>query len=208
MDPNPPGRRTVLDDPALVLNRSWIPVHVTPVRRALIMVFRGAANVVDTASLQVHDFGGWLGQPSHSRARAIRCPGGRILAPEVVQLRGYDKVPVFEAPFSRASLFRRDDFQCQYCGCRPGASRLTIDHVIPRSRGGRTSWENCVVACAACNAHKGDRDLARIALRLRRRPAAPRWSPHLNLRTSQWLDSWTQFLPRSGRKTRVAAAGG
>ena len=198
----------MLDEPTLVLNRSWIPVHVTPVRRAITMVFRGVAHAIDPASLQVHDFHGWIRRDGRLPARAIRSAGGRIAAPEVVQLHSYDKVPVFEAPFSRASLFRRDDFQCQYCGCRPGASRLTIDHVIPRARGGRTSWENCVVACAACNAHKGDRDLARIALRLRRRPAAPRWSPHLNLRTSQWLDSWTQFLPRSGRKIRVAAAGG
>ncbi|MFO1054172.1 MAG: HNH endonuclease [Planctomycetota bacterium] len=194
MEQSERSRRSVLDAPTLVLNRSWVPVHVTAVRRAVGMVFRGIAQVVDHHSLTLQDFQAWLTSPCESTQRTIRTAVRHVSAPEVVQLCMYDRIPTFEAPFTRASLFRRDDHRCQYCGVRPAHSQLTVDHVVPRSRGGRTSWDNCVVACVRCNARKGDRPLPIPGIRLLRNPRAPRWSPHLNVRPSDWPGSWFQFL--------------
>ena len=204
MEPHARARHSVLDAPTLVLNRSWIPVHVTAVRRAVGMVFRGVAHVVDPQSLVVQDFIAWLASPCDEAHAAIRTPSRDVRVPEVVQLLDYDRIPSFEAPFTRASLFRRDDHRCQYCGMKPSHGQLTIDHVVPRARGGRTNWKNCVVACVRCNARKGDRALPIPGLRLMRIPRAPRWSPHLNIRPSDWPGSWSQFL---GAKATATATG-
>lgn len=178
-----------------------MPVHVTAVRRAVTMLFRGIAQAIDPVSLVPHDFPGWLDCAPVGAVRLIRTPSRLIVAPEVVQLLTYDRLPVFEAPFTRASLLRRDEHRCQYCGVRPPNSQLTIDHVVPRARGGRTVWENCVAACVRCNSRKGDRTPARAGMRLQRAPRAPRWSPYLNVRRSDWPPSWDQFVAGPRRAT-------
>lgn len=182
-----------LDQPALVLNRSWIAIHVTSVRRALCLVYGGAAVVVDAQSLQTYDFESWSHEEPASPRGWVRAPGRLIATPEIIQLRGYNKVPAYEAPFTRKNLFERDDHRCQYCGARCRPDRSSIDHVTPRSKGGQTSWDNCVLACVRCNSKKADRSLRESGLRLQRRPKPPRWTPYLNLRRSDHLDSWAQF---------------
>lgn len=173
-----------------------MPVHVTPVRRAIAMVFASVAHAIDTESFAPRDFRDWLAvEPDLERA--IRTSTRWIAVPEVVQLRRYDRVPAFEAPFTRTSLLRRDDHRCQYCGSRPPSSQLTIDHVVPRAQGGRTSWDNCVAACVRCNSRKGDRSPAHAGLRLLRPPRAPRWTPYSNVRPHDWPDSWSRFMPRA-----------
>jgi 5-methylcytosine-specific restriction endonuclease McrA len=194
MEPSDRPRRSVLDAPTLVLNRSWVPIHVTIVRRAVGMICRGIASVVDPGSLSLQDFDAWASLRGEPGRHSIRTATRWLPVPEIVQLAQYDRVPSFEAPFTRASLFRRDDHRCQYCGTRPPHSQLTIDHVLPRSRGGRTSWDNCVVACVRCNARKGDRLPGTAGLRLMRTPRAPRWTPHLHVRAADWPGSWNQFL--------------
>lgn len=202
MEPGAPRGRSVLDAPTLVLNRSWMPVHVTAVRRAIAMMFRGVAHAIDPIALTPHDFEGWLHQISRP-GRSIRTPCREIAVPEIVQLLRYDRVPAFDAPFTRASLLRRDGHRCQYCGVRPPSSQLTIDHVVPRAQGGRTSWENCVAACVRCNSRKGDRTPARAGLHLLRAPRAPRWTPYLNVRRGAWPTSWLQFVPDAQRGART-----
>ena len=193
--------KSVLDHPSLVLNRSWIAVHVTSIRRALCLLFGEAAFVVDTESLQIFDFDAWREWNHSPTNRWIRTPGARIAAPEVIQLRTYNKVPAYDAPFTRRNLFERDNHTCQYCGRRVGGDRVSIDHVIPRSKGGETSWSNCVLACVRCNSTKGDRLPREAGLRLLRKPKPPRWSPYLNLRRSEMLDSWEQFTVPSRNRT-------
>ncbi len=193
-------RIDLLERATLVLNRSWRPVHVTTVRRALCMVFREAARIVSPESLATFTFEQWLDQPVPADEVAIRSPRIRIAAPEVILLRHYDRVPCHEAPFTRRNLFLRDDFTCQYCGRRCSTDHLSVDHVLPRSRGGSTSWENCVLACVACNARKADRTLKEAGLHLLRPPVRPRWTPYLNLRPSQRMDSWAKFAPDQKRR--------
>jgi 5-methylcytosine-specific restriction endonuclease McrA len=202
MRPTETARRTdILDRATLVLNRSWRPVHVTTVRRALCMVFREAARIVCPESLSIYTFDEWTEQPVRLADRAIRSPRIRIRAPEVVLLVHYDRIPCHEAPFTRRNLFLRDDFTCQYCGRRCSTDHLSVDHVLPRSRGGATSWENCVLACVGCNARKADRTLKEAGLHLLRPPVRPRWTPYLNLRPSQRMDSWARFAPEQKRRS-------
>lgn len=193
-------RADLLQHATLVLNRSWRPVHVTTVRRALCMVFRDAARIVEPESLATYSFAEWAEVPVGPGCLAIRSPSLAVALPEVVLLQHYDRVPSHEAPFTRRNLFLRDDFTCQYCGLRGGTDRLSVDHVVPRSRGGPTSWENCVLACVGCNARKGDRTLKEAGLRLLRPPVRPRWSPYLNVRPSQRMASWQRFAPEQRRR--------
>lgn len=190
----------LLERGTLVLNRSWQPVHVTPVRRALCLVFREVARIVAAQSLQTYSFAEWCEEPVPDDRMAIRSPSISISAPEIIVLARYDRVPRHEAPFTRRNLFLRDNFTCQYCGRRCTSDHLSVDHVVPRSRGGSTTWENCVLACVGCNARKADRTVIEAGFRLLRQPVRPRWSPYLNLRPSQQLDSWTQFSPQRRRR--------
>ncbi len=194
--------KSVLDHPSLVLNRSWIAIHVTTVRRALCLLYSEAAVVVDTESLQTFDFDGWFRWDRSPSDRWVRTPGIRIAAPEVIQLRAYNKVPAYDAPFTRRNLFERDGHMCQYCGARVGSDRLSIDHVTPRSKGGKTSWDNCVLACVRCNSTKGDRTVREAGLRLLRQPKPPRWTPYLNLKRSEHLESWAKFTTPA--RSRIA----
>jgi 5-methylcytosine-specific restriction endonuclease McrA len=201
MRPSDDVRRAgLLERATLVLNRSWRPVHVTTVRRALCMVFRDAARIVSPDSLTTFTFAEWLDQPVPDEHLALRSPSIRLAPPEVILLVRYDRVPCHEAPFTRRNLFLRDEFTCQYCGRRCSSDHLSVDHVLPRSRGGSTSWENCVLACVGCNARKADRTLKEAGFRLLRPPVRPRWSPYLNLRPSQRMDSWAQFAPEAKRR--------
>ncbi len=188
-------RAQLLERSALVLNRSWLPVHVTSVKRALCMAVRDVARIVAPDTMAVYSFTDWIQLLEPPTVDFVRSPSVRIPVPEVIVLRGYDRVPCHEAPFTRRNLFLRDDFTCQYCGRRGASDRLSIDHITPRSRGGRTTWENCVLACVSCNARKADRPLRDSGLRLMRQPRRPRWTPYLNLRPSQQRESWQRFAP-------------
>ncbi len=181
--------------PTLVLNRSWVAVHITSVRRALCMVYQEAAAVVAPDTLQTHEFADWVMLDEPPTQRFIKTPSYLVPAPEVIRLNRYDAVPVHEAPFTRKSLYQRDNYTCQYCGRRGGPDKLSIDHVQPRSKGGRTSWENCVLACVRCNARKADRSLKDSGLRLLRPPKRPRWSPYMHLSKLDRLPSWSRFAP-------------
>ena len=197
---DPVRRSNLLDRATLVLNRSWRPVHVTTVRRALCMVFRDAARIVCPERLATFTFSEWLEQPILDLEHAIRSPSVRVAAPEEVLLVHYDRVPCHEAPFTRRNLFLRDEFTCQYCGKKCNSDHLSVDHVLPRSRGGSTTWENCVLACVGCNARKADRTLKEAGFRLLRPPVRPRWTPYLNLRPSQRMESWSRFAPEHKRR--------
>ena len=93
--------------------------------------------------------------------------------PEVIVLKTYDRLPTNSVTFSRRNIFKRDRFTCQFCGRQPGSEALTIDHVVPRSQGGTSTWENCVLACIDCNARKADRTPEQARMPLRHAPIRP-----------------------------------
>ena len=123
---------------------------------------------------------------------SIQCVGRRIKLPEIITLCNYSNVPTRAISFSRRNLFNRDKHICQYCGRQPGSDSLTVDHVMPRSRGGDTTWENCVLACVECNFRKADRTPEEAGMRLRKQPVKPKWNPGFSNRTR--IPSWDKFV--------------
>jgi 5-methylcytosine-specific restriction endonuclease McrA len=184
----------MLNSSVLVLNRSYLPIHVTSVRRAFAMIYQDLACVVDDR-YETFDFEGWRRVRAANGCDVIGTPSGAIRVPRVIVLSSYDRVPRRHARYSRANVFSRDKYTCQYCGIRPPRSQLNLDHVIPRSLGGRTSWENVVCSCVDCNRRKGGRTPEQARIRLRRRPARPRWTPLMNVAASATHHrEWRPFL--------------
>jgi 5-methylcytosine-specific restriction endonuclease McrA len=183
----------VLDRPTLVLNRNWQPVGVATVARALVKVFSENARVVDPENYQTYAWDDWAELSPTDDELAIRTSQLLLRVPEVISLMHYDRVPVNAVTFSRRNVFKRDRFTCQYCGCQPGNGELTIDHVVPRARGGTSSWTNCVLACVDCNTRKADRSPQQVGMLLRQQPIRPKWRP-LYATHGQRIDSWSKFV--------------
>ena len=163
----------------LVLNASYEPLNVCSVRRAHVLVFKGKAEV-----LEEHD------QRLHSATNTYPWP-------HVIRLVTYVRVPrAAQRKISRRALFARDEWSCVYCGNRGG--RLTLDHVLPRSRGGDSVWENVVTACAPCNLRKGDRLPEEASMTLRRSPRPPAAVLFIRLAAPSGLPtSWRPYLATS-----------
>ena len=183
----------VLERPTLVLNRNWQPVNVATVERALTMLWNESARVVDPHDYQMYTWADWsrlVPQEGEPFIQAIRM---RLRVPEVVTLTDYDRLPTAAVSFSRRNIFKRDHYTCQYCGVQPGSEELTIDHVIPRAQGGTSNWENCVLACVACNKRKADRTPEQAGLRLHKPPVRPAWKPLYASHTLR-IASWSKFV--------------
>jgi len=160
----------------LVLNASYEPLNVCSVRRAHVLVWKGKAEVVEE-----------LDRPLRAASTTFRWP-------HVIRLVTYVRVPrAIQRRISRRALFARDGWRCVYCGAAAG--RLTLDHVVPRSRGGESSWENVVTACAPCNLRKGDRSLEETGFTLTRLPKAPAPELFIQLSTPTIPTRWIQYLP-------------
>ena len=178
----------------LVLNRSYLPIHVTSVRRAFSLVYQGVARVVDE-QYETFDFHSWRDLAIRAGDDSIGVVGGLIRVPRVILLTAFDRVPKRHVRYSRVNVFTRDRYTCQYCGARPPRSQLNLDHVVPRALGGKTSWENVVCSCVDCNRRKGGRTPQQARLRLLRRPSRPRWTPLVNIAASQPRHAeWRPFL--------------
>ncbi|MFA4986353.1 MAG: HNH endonuclease [Candidatus Brocadiia bacterium] len=184
----------LLEQPTLVLNRSWVPVFTIPVRKSIIWLCRDIARVVDAKDYSLHDLHSWADLSKYSEMPALSSPSIRLVAPEVVKMVRYNNVPKNRVPFTRRALFLRDRFTCQYCGATPGARELTIDHLVPLSRGGRSNWDNCALACVPCNTRKSNRTPEESGMSLKRKPDFPKWSPIYNVSPSRVLSSWQHFI--------------
>jgi 5-methylcytosine-specific restriction endonuclease McrA len=164
----------------LVLNKGWNAIGVVTLERALVMLFStykdGApkARIIDpTKDFQTFTWEDWSRLRPKNGEDTIKGTNVVFRVPEVILLSKYDKLPQHKIHFSRRTIYKRDANTCQYCGCQPGTEELTIDHVLPRSRGGKTTWENCVLACVACNSKKADRTPEECGMKLRKQPKKP-----------------------------------
>ena len=184
---------TVLKRPTLVLNRNWQPVGVATVARSLVKLWNGSCRVIDPADYQQYTWSDWAKLVPADDEPFIQTRRFRLRVPEVVTLVSYDRVPANAVTFCRRNLFKRDRFTCQYCGQQPGSEELTIDHVMPRSRGGVSSWDNCVLACVECNTRKADRTPPEAGMLLRKSPVRPLWKPYYASGGVR-IDSWARFL--------------
>ena len=192
-----------LSQSVLVLNRSFVAVHITNVRRAITLLFRQMAEVVhiEEGHYAAHTLDSWrelsalrsdFRRPDEDWVRAI---GYDLQAPRVIRLVSCDRGPRQGLRFNRRNVFARDGNQCQYCGKQFPTSELSLDHVVPRSRGGITSWENIVCACVACNVRKGGRTPPEARMNLVRHPLKPKRSPLLSIKLGNpKYESWKSFV--------------
>ena len=168
-----------------MLNASYEPLNVTTVRRAHVLVFKGKAEVLEQLD------------------RSLNSSSTKFPWPHVIRLVRYVRVPrTVQRKISRRALFARDGWRCVYCGTSGG--RLTLDHVVPKSRGGESVWENVVTSCAPCNLRKGNRLLEEARMTLHRQPRAPQPVLFIRLAAPRIPSGWRQYLPDLEEATAVA----
>lgn len=184
---------TVINDPTLVINQCWTPIDVISVRKAISLVYANDAHVIDIADYSSYDWNTWTKVKPEKDERCLKCVNFMIKIPNIVVLTNYASRPPLEVPCSRRNIYRRDDNTCQYCGIKPGIESLSIEHIIPRSKGGVTSWDNCVLACTICNKAKADMTLAESGFKLLKKPVRPRWSMFFEPEAIK-VESWRKFL--------------
>ncbi|MEQ8745793.1 HNH endonuclease [Pyruvatibacter sp.] len=192
-----------LDAKVLVLNKLYMAVRIVSARRAFCMLIRDQAEVihVDQGQYLSYDFNSWTEiselqrtfEPErHDWVRTVRLD---LAVPKVIRLVSYDRLPAQRVKLNRRNLFARDRNRCQYCGNHFPTSELSIDHVIPRSQGGRDTWENLVCSCVRCNARKGGRTPDQARMKLRKKPVCPKRNPLISLRLgNEKYQSWKTFL--------------
>lgn len=185
---------SILNDQTLVLNRSWTAISTTSVREALGMIFTGSARAVETDTFSMHAFDSWSDLTVEPEQPCVRTVTLKIRVPEIIVLTHFNGMPRPQATFSRRNLFRRDNNRCQYCSKRPGTSELTIDHVLPRSRGGLSSWNNCVLACVPCNRRKANKLPAEAHMTLLQPPTEPTWTPVMEVPIGRMRQTWRHFI--------------
>ena len=168
-----------MNQEVLVLNSDYEPLNVCHIRRAIVLVYLGKADVLHT----------------HGEDSIIPAEAG-FVAPSVVKLRSHVKRPLPELKLSRRTIFARDNYTCQYCGST--SKDLTIDHVLPKRHGGKATWENLVCCCRKCNMKKSDKFLHQAGMKLSRPPRRPRYVPYISL-TKYLLgrknEIWRNYLP-------------
>lgn len=167
----------------LTLNRNYMAIHVMDSHKALSLVYQDAAEAVDDTG-RGYKFDDWV---ELSKIMADH-PGGfintvslRIAIPEVIRLTKYDRLPKAEIKFTRQNIFEHYKWICSYCGKRFPSKQLNLDHVIPRSKGGKTNWNNIVLSCVPCNSRKDDKTPEEAAMRLLVAPSQPKWKGHKTL---------------------------
>ncbi len=159
----------------LVINGSYEPINVCSVKRAFVLVCKGAAVVQEDSG------------------RRLRTAKMVLTIPSVIRLLKYRAVPKHTKSVSRKGIMVRDSYTCQYCSSQLPAAKLTLDHVHPRSRGGKSTWENLATCCYRCNNKKGDRTPAESGLQLLRQPKQFTLFAKFKL-LSQANESWGQYL--------------
>jgi 5-methylcytosine-specific restriction endonuclease McrA len=185
---------TALDLQVLVLNKHYRPVAVTRAKRAFRLLATGAAKVLDE-EFRAFDFDSWAELGAEFGHDVVRTPRFVLRVPRVVLLQIYDRVPRTEIRFSRQNVYLRDGFTCQYCGKEKKREELNLDHVKPRSQGGRTSWENVVCSCVKCNLKKGGRTPKEAGMKLLtvpKKPSGPGLLPYSRRRAT--YKEWLPFL--------------
>ncbi|MDH5399094.1 MAG: HNH endonuclease [Cyclobacteriaceae bacterium] len=164
---------------ALILNKDYRPIATCEVHRAFVLVYMEKVDLVENYS-----------------GSLLRTVDRHFSIPAVVRLQRYINMPFKHVALTRVNVFKRDGFQCQYCGTKKD---LSIDHVLPRARGGKTTWKNLVAACKRCNASKGDRMPAEADMRLAQQPYKPSYLLFLREMSGDICEEWMPYLGMNGR---------
>ncbi len=186
----------MLTSPVLVLNRFFVPISITSVKRAFVLLYCGVAKAV-SENYETFDFESWaeVSRTKEKGQDCIKTVSSIIKTPRVILLVRYEGFHRKKPRFNRINIFRRDGGRCQYCAKLFPRSELSIDHVIPRSRGGKSAWENVVCCCVKCNRKKGGRTPEEAGMKLLSKPKAPSWDflDSFYVKTVKYKE-WEPFL--------------
>lgn len=196
---------SILDESVLVLNKNFLALKVATARSVMITLIKGMAKVVDE-NYNLYSFELWQERSSlllpnsiemEKYAGVFRTPRSEIIVPQAIYLHASEIKAngLLKVKYSRKNIFHRDENRCQYCGTEKARKELTVDHIIPRSRGGRNTFTNIVAACKECNSKKGDKTPEEAGMLLLKSPATPKWKSHTGLPFSKAINSyWDVFL--------------
>jgi 5-methylcytosine-specific restriction endonuclease McrA len=183
----------------LVLNRQFYAIHITSWQRAMNLLYMDHARVVDE-EYRTYTFDDWralsMARSEHA-AGFITTPEFRIAVPEVIALQSYDRLPESAVKFTRRNIYDHYSRRCCYCGRIFETQDLNLDHVVPRSRGGPTDWNNIVTSCIPCNLKKGNRTPEEAGLPLLVKPSRPKWKGRASLVFRSGVrirQSWQRFV--------------
>ena len=183
----------------LVLNRNFIPIHIVEWKRAMSLMFQDAARGMDREYIPYENFVDWMefSNICGDDYPTVLTANSPIAVPEIIVLRKYDRLPIRDVKYSRQTLFQRDKFICGYCGVVFRRGELTVDHIIPRAQGGKSTWMNTIAACFSCNHNKADRTPEQAGLKLRHKPRKPSWiSPLSDIGPEHPCKSWSKYSNR------------
>ena len=192
----------IINESVLVLNKAWTPVHLTTVREAFNDVMSERSRFIDPDSYLLHTMEEWMELPIVSIAddgtetthRVIHTAKNQIRLPQVMILNDYDQVPDFELRLSTKNIALRDGFSCQYCNKKLQMDEVTLDHIIPQSRGGIDSWTNLVASCFKCNLKKAAKTPKEAGMTLLSVPREPKWFPLTARMGKNSPECWGKFV--------------
>ena len=199
----------VLESKVLVLNKAYSPIRMTTVREAFCKITSEAAEIIsiEDGAYANYDFLSWAEVSEYKQLLIdenidvdgdvdwVNTPSLQLLAPRVIRMLSYEKAPRYQLRLTRKNVYDRDGHVCQYCGKKFGTDELNIDHVTPRSKGGKNTWTNLVCSCIKCNRKKKDDTCKEAGMKLLRKPFKPR--PSFNLRVphnSKRYSDWDHFI--------------
>jgi 5-methylcytosine-specific restriction endonuclease McrA len=187
-----------LDSPVLILDKNYHPVKITTGKLAVMLLFSEKALVLDS-SYNTYTIDEWIEYSTlvdQDQLPILRSSKVNLIVPEVIVLPHYVRKAHHgkRLKYSRMSIFRRDNFQCQYCGVGFTRQELTVDHILPRAQGGKSTWLNIVAACKPCNWKKADRTPEQAGMKLLNQPKIPTWRDSVEMPAGLKKELWDSFL--------------
>ena len=189
----------------LVLNKSMVALSAITAKKAFCILYRGHASIIDVykKSFQFYDIKDWADISDYRKRNNIlddtytfiNSEDKVFIIPKVIRLMNYNEYPEFHVVLNRRNLYARDNNTCQYCGVRFPTQELSIEHIVPTSKGGKTKWDNVVCACVNCNVSKGNKSLKESGLKLLKRPGKPVRDPKIKSKVHrEEYKCWKYFL--------------
>lgn len=185
----------------LVLNKQWVPIHIVDWGKGISLIYQEKCRPIryDDECVVAYTYKEWIdftirNADDYAIAKTVNYP---IAVPEIIVSVTFNRLPDRQVKYSRQNIFARDGFRCAYCGTHHNRKDLTLDHIIPRSLGGKTTWDNTVSCCFPCNQKKADRSLKECGMKLKVKPKKPEWvSPLDNIGPAHPCKSWKHFMRR------------
>jgi len=190
-------RDSITRHSVLILNKNWIPINTTTPRHCFALMYSDNAKgiLIEEDKVMPLEWNDWVNVNLNEKDRKIKTVNGYVKIPTIIVLNHYDKIPKQVVKFTQKNLWARDNYTCQYTGKKISRTTGNIDHILPKSQGGKTSWENCVIAHKDINAVKADRTPEQVGLKLIKKPCAPRVMPvSFYIRNREYIKDWELFL--------------